>query len=237
MAKIYGLFGTMTGKLAETVMVVRNGEQIARKYQPVVSNPSSPAQIAQRAKLKMISQLSAIMAPVIAMPRQGSITSRNIFTKRNIGNATYVDNTASIPLEGIKLTSSVVALPGLTVTVDTNNDVTMRLGGAIDNVDRVVYSIFAIQGDDEMRLEGSVVVNKGSNSSVFEGTYSSQHVGRHLVLAYGIRDNNDAARAIFGDMTVPSAQQIAKLVVTRTLRESDITLTETQGFLYVPGNN
>lgn len=221
----------MTGKLADVVMAVRNGEQIARKYQPVVSNPSSAAQIAQRAKLKLMSQLSAVMAPVIAIPRQGSVSSRNLFTKKNIRNAAYSDNTASIQLEGIQLTTSVVSLVDVYGARDAETgNVTGYLTALQSDINRVVYAFFHKQADNTLRFISSQVVSEMGTSAAPWGTNEvSAPAGDVLILAYGVRDNNENARAIFGNMQAPTAQDIANLIVTRTLTESDVTLTETKG--------
>lgn len=53
MAKITGLIGSGHGKLGNTVMTVRRGQQIARVYQPVVANPKSARQQLSRAKMRL----------------------------------------------------------------------------------------------------------------------------------------------------------------------------------------
>lgn len=226
MAKIYGLFGAMTGKLADTVMSVRNGEQIARKYQPVVYNPSTPAQIAQRAKLKLISQLSAVAAPYIAIPRNGAVSSRNIFTKINFPAATYSDNTADIELEAVKLTKSVVALPAISA-VRTGSELSLGLATSEIDVNRVVYVAF-VKTDGELRAAGSVVsTTKGTPSSPWQATLDIASTDECVVYAYGIRDNTETARVRFGELQAVTAEEVAKLIVTRTLLENDVTLTDT----------
>lgn len=228
MAKIYGLFGSMTGKLADTVMSVRSGEQIARKYQPVVFNPSTSAQVAQRAKLKLLSQLSAVMAPYIAIPRQGAVSSRNLFTKKNFPLTTYSENKAEITLDNVQLTSSVVAFPALG-GVRSAEDISVYVfgGDAIGALDinRVVYVAFTKQADGTLRFFGSsVVAERGSNNWL---TTFPPATGEVIIYAYGVRDNNENARVTFGNLIAPTAETIAKLVVNRVLTESDVTVTET----------
>lgn len=223
----------MTGKLADTVMSVRNGEQIARKYQPVVFNPSTPAQIAQRAKLKLMSQLSAVMAPVIAIPRIGSVSSRNMFTKVNFGNTTFVDDTttASINLEAIQLTRSVVPIGSFNSAARTADAVQVSLvdSNVPTDINRVVYAMFAKEADDSLEYRGSVVTStRGTSAGVFQADLPLENRA-FVVYAYGVRDNNENARAIFGNLTAPSAESVAKLIVSRTLLESDVTVTKTVG--------
>lgn len=238
MAKIYGLFGAMTGKLADTVMSVRNGEQLARKYQPVVYNPSTPAQVAQRAKLKLMSQMSAVMAPYIAIPRVGSVSSRNLFTKLNFPATTYSDNTADITLANVKLTKSVVALPNISAT-RAGEELNLGLSTSEVDVNRVVYVAF-VKTNGELRAAGSVVATeKGTPSTPWIATLNIASRDECVVYAYGVRDNTEAARVRFGEMQAVTAETVAKLIVTRTLLESDVTLTDTvaQTFAAVQGRD
>ena len=59
-----------SGKLGNIVCSTVAGETIARDYNPEVSNPNTETQVAQRAKFKLMSQLSSVMAPVIAIPKE-----------------------------------------------------------------------------------------------------------------------------------------------------------------------
>lgn len=222
----------MSGKLADTVMSVRNGEQLARKYQPVVFNPSTPAQVAQRAKLKLLSQLSAVVAPVIAIPREGSVSSRNLFTKHNFPLVTYAGNTASVTLNNIQLTKSVVAMPAITASRDSESGmVNAALSYAVSGLSRVVYCFFLKSGGDSLSLLNTEVVENASTApSTFASTpFGTTFTSEIVVLAYGVRDNTESARAVFGDMQVVNAETVAKVVVNRTLTEADITLTKTEG--------
>lgn len=227
MAKIYGLQGAMTGKLANTVMAVRNGEQIARKYQPVVYNPSTEGQVAARAKLKLLSQLSAVMAPVIAIPRRGAVSSRNIFTKKNYPAVSYADNTAEVELASVKITDSVVSLPNITIEA-TGANVGIRLVTAAKSLSRVVYVMFQKQNDNTLRLVDSSVVSTPGEGEDFPTSFPFTTGEKYVFYAYGVRDNTEAARAKFGELTVIAAESVAKIVTSRQLTDADITLTETK---------
>lgn len=228
MAKIFGLFGSMTGKLADVVMSVRNGEQIARKYQPVVFNPSTPAQVAQRAKLKLLSQLSAAYAPIIAIKRRGSVSARNLFTKRNFEFAGYANQQADITLADVQLTNSAVPLAGF--RVDRSGD-SMNLELTDDmgnNLDRVVYVVVKKTSGQELIIANSKVVEFSEGAGTFPTTMPKVS-GAIVVMAYGIRLNTEAARIAFGNMTAPTAQEVARLLVTMTNADTALTFTETRG--------
>lgn len=230
MAKIYGLFGAMTGKLADAVMVVRNGEQIVRKYQPIVSNPATAKQIAARAKLKLLSQLSAVFGSVVAIPREGAVSSRNLFTKDNYPLVTYANNIADVNLTSIQLTRSVVALPSIIATPSAGS-ITIGLTEGDPDVDSVVYVIMQRTADEKLRLVGSAVASTPGSGFRFSYTREIPAGGNVVVYAYGIRINSEVGRAIFGNLNVPTAEQVAKLVVSRSVSSQDITLTETRAAL------
>lgn len=221
MAKFYNN-RVKTGKLAGSVFAVRNGETIERAYQPVVFNPSTPAQVAQRAKLKLMSQLSEVMAPIIAFRKNGAVSARNLFTKKNIGSATYANDSASFPLESIDLTGGILPIGSVTAErIAGGTQCTVSVG---NDISRVVFAVFGL-GTDEPRFMGSIVATPEGNTAT--GIVPATLQSRFLVIAYGMRDNTAAAVAKYGDMNVPVTDVNAVLAVMRSLSESDVSLTET----------
>lgn len=235
MAKFYNN-RVKTGRLAGSVFAVRFGETIERAYQPVVANPNSPAQIESRAKLKALSQLAAVMAPVIAIPREGAVSSRNRFTQENYSKATYSSSQASINLLQVSLTKSVLGLPNLMVSRE-GGAVSVSLAYAMpEGVSRVVYAIFVKQDDKSIRYLSSSVVSNPGETSIFPTTVVLDSPSLDVIIyAYGIRDNTDAARVTFGNLEVPTATNIAQLIVSRALTNTDVTLTETRAIESTPG--
>lgn len=61
MAKVAGLIGSASGKVGNIVYVVTNGIQVARVYQPVVSNPKSNLQLIQRTKGNLAGRVSSFI--------------------------------------------------------------------------------------------------------------------------------------------------------------------------------
>lgn len=227
MAKIYGLFGTMTGKVADVVMSVRNGQQVVRKYQPVVNDRKSEAQTAVRARLKLLSQLSAVFAPVITMPRQGVVSPRNRFVQVNYQYSKYSEGVADIDMSAVKITKSVVGMNN--IFIGRGEDIinlSMATATIGLDVNRVVYVMFERTPNQELRYIGSAVATVAGADSAWRATAPLTN-NEVYVYAYGVRDNTDAARVTFGNMTVLSAEQIAQLLVSRSLTETDVTVTDT----------
>lgn len=231
MAKIYGLFGAMSGKVADVVMSVRNGEQIVRKYQPIVRNPQTENQYTTRARFKLLSQMSAVMAPYIAIRREGAVSPRNIFTRINFGSTTFENNQADIALSGVKLTTGVVSLPAFVATRG-DSGVTVALTEAARDLNRVAYVAFVRMSDGTLRALTSVVASESSANYTFPATLSTSQLANDelYIYAYGVRINTDTANRRFGNMTIDGAEDIAKLIVSSMLLETDVTVTETKYF-------
>lgn len=223
-----------TGKVAGSVFSIRFGETIERAYNPIVANPNTEGQVEARAKMKLISQLAAVLGRDIAIPRIGAASSRNLFVKKNYGLLTFTNSQAEVQLDKIQLTSSVVGMPSVVATRG-DNGTRVELAQLPSEIDRVVYVGLVKRPDNSLALLGTTVVSEpGTPGQAFVGSLPGSQRGptsynEVVVLAYGVRDNTDAAKAVFGDLQAVTAEQIAKLLVTRTLLETDVTVTETVG--------
>lgn len=236
MAKIYGINGVLTGKLGSAVYAIRNGEQIVRQYNPSPLNPKSDSQIEARAKLKLLSQLSANYAKIIAIKRKGDVTGRNLFLKRNYQFAGYDKDEAFVTLADVQLTNSSVSLAGFTVDRSGDN-MSLELSQSMGNtIDRVVYVIVKKSDNQELLIVDSKVVELGEGGGTFPTTMTKV-TGELVVMAYGIRLNNEAARISFGNLVAPSAQEVARLLVTMKNAETAVTLTETRGLQLAQNEN
>ena len=229
MAKLNSIFGKFQGRLSGTVLMIRNGVQIVREYNPAPQNPQTEGQIEARAKLKALSQLSAVMGPSIAIPRQGLVSPRNLFTKENYGNMTYVNDEAKINVTSVKLTKSIVALPELAVVRAAGGGVTAALATLDGTIDRVVYVLVAKTDEKLHIVDSRVAATAGGSAPFFAVSFASATSNEAYVLAYGVRANTEKARAKFGNLISPTSEDIAKIIVTSNLQEDDVTLTETRG--------
>ena len=83
--KLQGFVGKGTGKLGASVWTVRKGVQVVREYTNKVTNPNTRPQIEQRAKFKLLTQLSAIAADAMGFTNvTAGQSQRNVFMKRNM---------------------------------------------------------------------------------------------------------------------------------------------------------
>lgn len=230
MAKVYGINGVATGKLGNQVFAIRNGEQIARQYQPVVSNPNTEAQVGVRARLKLMSQLSASVASFIAIPRDGAKSPRNQFTSINFGSTSYSDDTASINLNEVQLTKSSIGLGAMTVTRGAGASAEVELSGLfVEGLDRIMLVCMAQNADGSLAPFSTATIDKmHMDDETGEATGDiNLPTGKCVVYAYGVNDVNERAKAYFANLTAPTAADVAKIVVNRVLTNQDITLTKT----------
>lgn len=231
--KLYGITGTGSGKLGSSVFSVTAGTQVVRQYQPVVTNPSTSAQVNVRARLKLISQLSAVMNDVIAIPRQGNLTSRNIFVKDNYGKTYAANGQATVDLAAISLTRGGMQIPAVIAERVEGTSISVALASKADQiVSRVIYIMFYRNAAGELQLADSAVVEDAGDNGLFpyELAWNEKDV---VVYAYGIYDKNAKATAKFGDYAVTTGTQVASLIADRKVSDSDYLLTKTKGIFLV----
>lgn len=220
---------TGRGKLGNVVYSQNAGVCIAREYVADVKNPSTAKQVNQRARLKLMSQLSASMAPVIAIPRLGLVSGRSRFISKNF-DSTYADNgEASVTIENMQLTDGYTALPAIVAARDAQTGLVLSLQeDAAAQVSRVVYIVYKKTTERQLQLMASAIENAAGQNGTFAHTF--QFIDGELVLfAYGMRDMNKAASAKYANMQILSGTDIASLVATRSLSSADYQFTKTRG--------
>lgn len=246
MGKVTSLYGKTSGKIGSIVFSTSGGETIAREYNPHVANPNTQAQVNQRARMKLMSQLSAAFAHVVAMTKDGLISKRNKFVKRNFGSSYALNGIAQISYENVQLTEGSTGLPQIVVNVNVQ-----AIGGPgaylatapSASISRVVYCVFG--KSQESRLEflfSRIVTVRGDGTAASpyflvdlsdipvtgagsEATFD----GEYVIYAYGMSDTSESATARYGNLNVQTASDIATLVANRTLSYEDYQFTQTRG--------
>lgn len=238
MGKVTSLYGKTTGKIGSIVFATSGGETIAREYNPHVANPSTMPQVNQRARMKLMSQLSACLAPSIVMTKDGLVSRRNKFTKRNMSSCYAANGTAQITYENVQLTEGSIGLPQISAQIAVNadtgvNELKVFLSSApAINVSRVVYSIFEKTDEGRLQLLNSVISEtKSVGVTFFPHTEPADpFTGKEIVIfAYGMVDTSEKATANFGNLNVQNGTDLATLVANRTISYEDYQFTQTRG--------
>lgn len=233
MAKITNMVGLAKGKTGSIVYSVRNGQQIARAYNPYVGNPNTPAQVQSRAKLKLLSQVSAAVSPVIAIPRRGAQSSRNLFTKVNYKYTYYGSNVANLRLADMQLTDSAVGLEGFVADRSSGSAIHCELNADMSVLfDAVVWVVVARMSSGQLFPFADALVESAGIGGTFavDLPYTAGDISVH---AYGIKTRSAAARAAYDNLTARSAAGIASLVASRSVPVEELGLSETRG-LFMP---
>lgn len=225
MAKFYGTI-VKTGRVGGSVFAVNHGTTIERQYQPVVANPKSNAQVEARAKLKLISQVSAVLAPYAVFTREGLVSPRNKFVTANYGALVFSNMKADVNLIGVKLTPGVIALPPITATLSAAV-ITANLANSVSGLEKVVYIAVLRQPDSAIRVVATSVVSDAGSAGNYATTLPVGTNQSVVMYAYGIRALTERARIDLSNMTV-SAEYLASVIATRIVTQGDIATTETK---------
>lgn len=217
------------GKIENIVVSQMGGVSIARAYQPNVKNPKTEKQVDQRARLKLASQIAAAMSPVIAIPKNGLVSARNAFIKKNMDLITAMEGTAQMMFAKIQLTNGSIPLPPLKASFSDNGYFSFGLtSDPGDSISRMVYCLFKKNADGKLEFYKSYVTENPTNDKDYlMGEDKLQ--GEIVVYGYGIKDLSTSAKVKYDSYDIASGADIAKLVSTRTMNASDYQFTKTNG--------
>lgn len=218
--KQYGLLGKGTGKLGSSVFAISGGEQIVREYNPKVSNPNTSLQVEQRAKFKLLSQLAADLATILAFSKMGLKSARNLFVSKNIGKAEFnTSDGAMIDMTQLDLTPGTRQLPQMTVTFDTENEVVLVEKGGVTSADAdvIVMALVTRQNDRAYIFDKKVVkIDEWPASGQVSIEYANQE---DLLYVYGIKVAA-GARTRYENYTWTGANDESILAFMQTLLTS-----------------
>lgn len=229
MVKVISVTGIGKGKLGSTVYSVNAGQMIGRQYNPYVANPNTAKQVDQRAKMKLMSQVAAALAPVIAIPKEGLKSSRNLFIKKNFDKSSANSGVAQVTYENLQLTLGNAGLPAIYVRRSAEIGVAVNLEERCDaSVTRVVYILYRKTSEATLQYVQSIIVESAGAEGKFPGTLFYTE-GDIVVFAYGMKDLNAKATAKYSNYNVQNGEDIAKLTLTRNINMQDYQFTQTRG--------
>lgn len=212
--KLTSIVGTGSGRLGGSVFAVRNGQQIVRAYQKVVSNPQSKSQVGQRAKLKLASQFSAAMAQELyPYGRDGMLSPRNQFVRDLFerGVVTYANDEATIDMTKVRLTKSRLVMMYLPTptreggTLTFTGNVLPNYIGNILGIRVVVVSKWA--GSDEPAIAASGLLDVTA-AGVISGSVAIGTTGAVDVYAYAYIPTSSEMIARYGNMTMEEVSAV-----------------------------
>ena len=240
MGKATAIWGKTSGKVGALVYATSGGETIVREYNPNVANPSTTAQVDQRARMKLMSQISAALKPSLAITKTGLVSARNKFTKMNFGFSYALNGVAQVSYENLQLTEGNLGIPSIAIMA-SNTDQGRYMVSYLStfdtgNISRVVYNVFRKSDEGKLTFYGSQIQTEKNVDNLQEsGTFPfgvewiGLPLGDLVIFAYGMIDANEKASASYGDLHVQDGTDIAKLVATRAISFTDYQFTQTRG--------
>lgn len=231
MGKVTSLYGKTMGKIGSIVFSTSGGYTIAREYNPHVANPNTQAQVNQRARMKLMSQLSSVLDPVIAMQKEGLVSKRNKFVSRNFSLCYVSNGDAQVSYENLQLTNGNAAIPPIVYEVDEISLIsTLKLSeNAEASVSRVCYIIYRKTTDGTLQFVNSQIVQTAGAEGRFPWEIGEIPADNYVFFAYGMKDLSAKATAQYGNLQVSTANDLAKLIASRTLSTADYQFTQTRG--------
>lgn len=234
MARMQGITGGLSGKMGSAVFRQSGGQTIATQYQPVVKNPNTQGQQAQRAKFKLMSQLAAIMAPgfgtlgTIKRAGHGNPTKRNAFTTLNFGLVETTETaeavSAKIPMEQLKLTDSFRALGDIDIMSNTRANraaVVENLPIEVTNVKFVVLDMTDASTPVIKSIQ-VVAASQGSATLTFTSILPNEAA---TVLAYGLIPSSGSVKTSLDNI---AASDNFESVLSLSALESEGSVIDTE---------
>lgn len=217
------------GKKGDSVFVINHGVQIEREYNSKVSNPNTPAQVGQRARFKLASQVSAALENVIVIPRKGILSPRNRFVKRNMPFFYGGVDGAHVTYENLQLTLGSNGIPAISVNRTQDSELELELMEPVQKaVSYVAYSIFRKTDEGLLQLVASEIVKVDEDNVDAQVTIADPG-GDLVIYAYGYRIKNAKAKAKYDNYRVSNATDMAKLIANRRIELSDVYFSATRG--------
>lgn len=223
--------------MGAAVFRVRDGQQVVTQYNPIVKNPNTEGQQTQRAKFKLMSQLSAVMAPgfgtmaITKRPARGKPSQRNAFTQINMPlvEVTSDDQTmvAKIPMEEVKLTSSFRYMPALDLSPRGGEGIEVAFLQSIPAEIESIRFVTVTYVDNIPTIQDIRDVPKSQFSEILIPTPA----GKYTVLAYGLIPSESAKTSVdLDNIHVPSDEEfISAVELDAMVAEGSMAETMTVG--------
>lgn len=220
-----------------------------RALQAHVHNPQTERQVAHRAKIKLLSQISAIFRFFIAIfPTSGS-SSRAIFARLNYPNITALSTTAEIDYTSVSLTDSNRPLPQVQrdiVPINTGYRPYIHfLDEPTQDIQRVFYYLFTKTDNGKLSLVDYYLSERRTTPTAtgffnwanapIEVDTDGKSLHDYVVFAFGMGDNSEQATQHFQDLDVNYLEKVAWLIKENLITSADYYFTETRSLSWFRG--
>lgn len=235
--KLNGILGKGSGKLGSSVFAISGGAQIVREHNPKVSNPNTVAQVEQRAKMKLLSQLAADLAPALFYKKKGLVSARNQFIAANMPLCTYDNEEAKVDIKRLILSAGKTPLPGIFVNTDGVEWVVQLQNAPNFPLKGVYYigikKVAANEEQERLAIQEIKYASEPQSQNLFPMTVNWPDVD--FIFAVGVKDTEDAAKIAYGDYDAQDATGLAQLGVFSGVKDIASVYTTSSGTAVTEG--
>lgn len=233
--------GVITYRVGDTIL--------AREYNPHPANPKTQKQVAQRAKIKLLSQIAAVFRSIIAIFPTSGRSSRAIFARLNYTKITVPSTTAEIDYSSVSLTDSTNTLPQVekdVVFVDTRFRKYIHfLNEPTADIKRVFYYLFKKTDNGKLSLVDYYLSERRTTPTAggffnwagapIEVDNNGKSLYDYVVYAVGMGDNSEEATEYFLNLDVEYIEQVGRLISEKLISSADYYFTETRSLSWFRG--
>lgn len=224
MAKVNPTLGKMVGKIGGIVYSVSKGQQVMREKPISVANPQTPAQVAQRSKMKLITQLAAQVSGSIFFAGSGAVSGRNQFVAANLKQAYYSGDKAAIILDNVQLADGNAGIPALHVARSINQKLQITFTEEVaSDIVGIYFCVYKKTDEGRLALYGQKLVREKDETYGFMAEFPTT-TDELVVWAVGIKATSSSSKAAYYNFSVSNGVDAASLL-------SDI-MSSTSGLIY-----
>lgn len=237
------------GKKAGLVTYYVGDTMLAREYNPHPANPRTEKQVAQRAKIKLLSQIAALFRSIIAIFPSSGKSSRSIFSKINYPKIVATCTSAEIDYTSVSLTDSNIPITQVAKDIAFLSSGVRKLIGLHDepsqDIKRVFYYIYTKTDNGKLQLIDyylSEIRWTSRNPLYFcwaNAPFEIDEEGRatrdYLIYAIGMGDYSEEATEYWSQLDVPNLEFLGQIIAEELITHSDFFFTETSSLSWFRG--
>lgn len=247
--QIMALQEIKTGKKAGVITYKVGDDYLVREYNPQPANPRTEKQVQQRAKIKLLSQITALFRFIIAIFPSSGKSSRAIFARLNYPKITVPSTTAIIDYPSVSLTDSTRPITQVTKDVVFLTTGVRKLIGLPDepteDIKRVFYYLFSKTDNGKLCFVDYYLseIRWSSRNPLFfcwaNASFEIDEQGKatkdYVVYALGMGDYTEEATTYWENLDVPNLELLGQIIAEGLIKDTDYYFTETTSFSWFRG--
>lgn len=222
---------------------------LSREYTPKVANPNTLKQVQQRAKIKLLSQIGALLRPFIAIFPSSGKSSRSIFAQLNYPKITAPSTTAEIDYSSVSLTDSNQPITQVAKDVEFVPSGVRKLIGLPEepsqDIQRVFYYLFTKTDNGKLVFVDYYLSETRKSARLpyyfcwslapFDIDEQGKSTKDYVVFSIGMGDNSEQATDYWDSIDVPEIGYLGQLIAEGIITDADFYFTETTSLAWLKG--